>query len=96
MLKGKTGSTRVIVVAATPYLNTWIQNHPLRNESETPLWVNMGTVNRYKAMNYPALAKILKTAVKRSGITKKVTPHKPRHSRARADDNIGLKLTKKG
>ena len=27
MLSGKTGSRRVIVVAAVPYLQTWIQNH---------------------------------------------------------------------
>jgi len=82
MLKGKTGTRRVIVVAATPYLNTWIQNHPRKDEPEAPLWVNMGTVNRYKAMSYPALAKILRVAAKRAGLKKHVTPHKLRHSRA--------------
>jgi site-specific recombinase XerD len=82
MLKGKTGSRRVIVVAATPYLHTWLQTHPRRDEPDAPLWVNMGTVNRYQAMSYPALAKILKTTVQRAGLTKRVTPHKLRHSRA--------------
>jgi site-specific recombinase XerD/ribosomal protein L40E len=82
MLKGKTGSRRVIVVAATPYLQTWIQNHPLRNDPDAPLWVNIGTVNRFKAMSYPALAKILKVAAERAGLSKKVHPHKLRHSRA--------------
>ncbi len=42
MLNGKTGSRRIIVVASTPYLQTWIQNHPLRKDPEAPLWVNMG------------------------------------------------------
>jgi len=82
MLKGKTGSRRVIVVAAVPYLQTWIQNHPLKHDPDAPLWVNLGTVNRFKAMSYPALAKILKVAAKRAGLSKKVHPHKLRHSRA--------------
>lgn len=82
MLGGKTGARRVIVVASTPYLNMWIQNHPLKDDPEAPLWVNMGTVNRYKSMSYPALAKILKVATKRAGLKKRVTPHKLRHSRA--------------
>ncbi|MEM1558202.1 MAG: site-specific integrase [Candidatus Bathyarchaeia archaeon] len=81
-LKGKTGARRVIVVAATPYLMYWIQNHPLKNKSDAPLWVNMGTVNRYKAMSYPALAKVLKVAAERAGLRKKIHPHKLRHSRA--------------
>jgi site-specific recombinase XerD len=82
MLTGKTGSRRVIVVAATPYLTTWIQHHPRRADPEAPLWVNLGTVNRYQAMSYPALAKVLRVATKRAKLTKRVTPHKLRHSRA--------------
>ena len=82
MLKGKTGSRRVIVVVATPYLQSWIQNHPLKNDPDAPLWVNLGTVNRFKAMSYPALIKILKVAAERAGLSKKVHPHKLRHSRA--------------
>lgn len=61
-LRGKTGARRVIVVAATPYLQTWIQNHPLKDDPDAPLWVDLRTVNRFKAMNYTALAKILKVA----------------------------------
>ena len=82
MLRGKTGSRRVPVVAATPYLQAWIQNHPLRQDPDAPLWVNLGTVNRFEAMSYPALAKILRVAAKKAGLSKKVHPHKLRHSRA--------------
>lgn len=81
-LKGKTGSRRVIVVASTPYLMAWIQNHPLRGRPNAPLWVNMGTVNRYEPMSYPALAKTLRAAAEKAGLKKKVHPHKLRHSRA--------------
>jgi site-specific recombinase XerD len=82
MLRGKTGARRVIVVASTPHLNIWIQNHPLHNNLEAPLWVNMGTVNRFQAMSYSALAKRLKVAAERAKLKKRVTPHKLRHSRA--------------
>ncbi|MEM3531153.1 MAG: site-specific integrase [Nitrososphaerales archaeon] len=82
MLKGKTGSRRVIVIASSPYLATWIQNHPLKNDPDAPLWVNIGTVNRYEAMSYPALAKILRVVTERASLSKKVHPHKLRHSRA--------------
>jgi len=82
MLQGKTGSRRVVVVASLPYLQTWLQNHPLKNSPNAPLWVNLGTVNRFEAMSYPALAKILKSAAERAGLKKKVHPHKLRHSRA--------------
>lgn len=81
-LRGKTGARRVIVVAATPYLMNWVQNHPLKNKPDSPLWVNMGTVNRYRAMSYPALAKILKVTAEKAGLRKRVHPHKLRHSRA--------------
>lgn len=82
MLRGKTGSRRVIVVASTPYLNMWLQNHQLKNNPEAPLWINLGTVNRYKAMSYSGLAKILKVTAKRAKIKKRATPHMFRHSRA--------------
>ena len=82
ILKGKTGSRRVIVVASTPYLATWIQHHPLKNDVDAPLWVNLGTVNRHDAMSYPGLAKLLRVAAVKAKLNKKIHPHKLRHSRA--------------
>ena len=82
MLKGKTGPRRVMVVVSVPYLRAWLEVHPLKDDPDAPLWVNIGTVNRFKAASYPTLAKILKVAAKRAGIKKRVTPHILRHSRA--------------
>jgi site-specific recombinase XerD len=82
MLRGKTGARQVIVIASVPYLQAWIQSHPLRDDPDAPLWVNLGTVNRFKAMSYPALAKILRVAAQRAGLKKRIHPHKLRHSRA--------------
>jgi len=61
ILRGKTGMRKIIVIASVPYLQAWIQNHPLKNNLDAPLWVNIGTLNRNKAMSYPALAKVLRT-----------------------------------
>jgi len=82
MLRGKTGSRRVIVIAAAPYLSAWLESHPLRDDPDAPLWVNLGTVNQHKAMGYPALAKVLRVAAERAGVDKRVSPHRLRHSRA--------------
>ncbi len=82
MLRGKTGARQVIVVASMPYLADWIQHHPLRDDPDAPLWVNLGTVNRLEPMSYPALAKVLKTVAEKAGLKKRVHPHVLRHSRA--------------
>ena len=82
MLHGKTGARRIPVVASVPQLATWIENHPLKSNPDAPLWINLGTANKYQAMSYPALAKIVKTVAKRAGIKKKITLHRLRHSRA--------------
>lgn len=81
-MNGKTGMRRIIVVASVPYLQNWLQNHPLRENSNAPLWVNMGTVNRHEPMSYSALAKVLRVAAKKAKLSKKVHPQKMRHSRA--------------
>lgn len=82
MLNGKTGMRRIIVVASVPYLQSWLQNHPYRNAPLSPLWINMGTLNKYGPMSYSALAKVLRVAAEKAKLSKKVHPHKMRHSRA--------------
>ena len=82
-LKGKKGARRVIVVGSVPYLTKWIEEHPLRDSPGAPLWVNMGrNAKQYKAVGYPALAKILRVAAERSGLKKRIHPYLLRHSRA--------------
>ena len=78
----KTGPRRIIVVAAAPYLLTWIQHHPHKDNPDAPLWVNIGTVNKYKPAKYSTLAKILKTAAEKAGFKRRIHPHIFRHSRA--------------
>jgi len=82
MLRGKTGARQVVVVASVPYLATWIQNHPLRRDPDSPLWISLGPLNRYEAMSYTALVKVLRVAAERAGLQKRVNARKLRHSRA--------------
>ncbi len=82
LLNGKTGMRRIIVIASVSYLQNWLQNHPLRDNTGAPLWINMGTVNRLMPMGYSALAKVLRVAARHAKLSKKVHPQKMCHSRA--------------
>lgn len=79
---GKTGSRRVPLLDSTPYLAEWLENHPMRNEPEAPLWIGIGTVGRDESLGYPPVRKMLQDVAGRAGIKKKVNPHNFRHSRA--------------
>jgi site-specific recombinase XerD len=78
-LRGKTGTRRVPVVASVPHLSLWLEHHPRRSDPNAPLWPKFSDG---KPMTYPALAKVLKVAAERSGLRKRVSPHKLRHARA--------------
>jgi len=79
---GKTGSRRVRIISATPYLAAWINSHPDSKNPEAPLWVGIGTRKRNKHIDYPAVRILITRAAKRAGIKKKIYPHLFRHSRA--------------
>ncbi len=80
--EGKTGPRRLRCVSSAPHLNMWLQNHPLKDNKNSPLWVGIGTVGRNKPLMYSAVRKLLANAAKRTGVTKAVNPHNFRHSRA--------------
>jgi len=90
MVNGKTGMRRVRIIASAPALAEWLENHPMRDEGEAPLWIGMWTKNYMKPLDYPAVIKILKTLAKRAGIKKRLYPHLFRHSRA---SHLANKLT---
>ena len=65
-----------------PYLLTWINSHPLRNDNKSPLWINVGAINNRKHMKYGTIRSALEDIFKKAGIKKKFNPHLFRHSRA--------------
>jgi integrase/recombinase XerD len=78
--KGKTGARRNRVVFCVSYLHEWIDNHPQKDNREAILFCS-------NQVPYPHISKSglqiqLDRICKRAGITKHVTPHLFRHSRA--------------
>jgi site-specific recombinase XerD len=81
-VNGKTGSRRILLISSVPHLSNWIENHPRREQRESPLWVSIGSTNYGKRLDYQAVRKRLKEIAERAGIKKAINPHSFRHSRA--------------
>ncbi|RLI97828.1 MAG: hypothetical protein DRP00_03345 [Candidatus Aenigmatarchaeota archaeon] len=85
-VNGKTGERRVRLVFSKRALAEWIQNHPLKNNPEAPLWITkydfINGKETYKPLKYGGLKRLLKKLGKRAGIKKRIYPHLLRHSRA--------------
>jgi len=77
-LEGETGARRIRLVNSIPYLQAWLNVHPLRNNPKAPLWPARGMT---KNIGYHNLYKLLKKLKRRSGIRKPVRPHLLRHAR---------------
>ena len=82
VVQGKTGSRKIRLVFSTPHLATWIDNHPMRNDKNAPLWINIGMKHHNRRLEYDAIRMYLKKLFKKAGITKKSNPHSFRHARA--------------
>ena len=77
-ISGKTGARKILVISSAPYLQQWLNCHPLNNQPDAFLWHNP----QGKFLCYNRIAAILKRAAKKAGINKRVYPHLLRHSRA--------------
>jgi len=77
---GKTGMRRIRVIESVPLLANWLENHPLRDDPNAPLWTSLQ--NRRTRIEYNTAVKVLRDAGERAGIKKAIYPHLFRHSRA--------------
>ncbi len=83
VVNGKTGERRILLVESVPYLNMWLQHHPLKdspNSSDIPLWCTLRPPFRRVELN--TIQCLLRTLRKRSGTKKRMNAHSFRHSRA--------------
>jgi len=81
-VSGKTGPRPIPLVSSVPYLSTWINNHPKRNDPEAQLFVSVGTKNNGKPIKKDVISKMLRIVASKANVKKKVNPHNFRHSRA--------------
>lgn len=77
---GKTGSRRVLLIACAPYLSEWLNQHPRREDPQSPVWATSD--HRAGLLCYGRVSAILRKTARRAGVTKAVNPHNFRHSRA--------------
>ncbi len=83
---GKTGDRRIRMVASTLSLQSWLNEHPTKDNPEAYLWCKIPTPNNPKwkmnYLTYDHISKHLKELAKKAKITKGVNPHAFRHARA--------------
>jgi len=82
VVEGKTGSRKLRLIASTPYLSTWLQSHPLKDNKEAPLWICFGSTNHNKKVKYDTIRALLNRLKEKTGIKKRINPHSFRHARA--------------
>ena len=80
IVNGKTGQRRVRIILSAPKLQQWIENHPLRDNLNAPLWITLGKNKR--AWHYGTAKDCIQRLAEKVGIKKRVYPHLFRHSRA--------------
>lgn len=77
---GKTNARPIRLVKSLPYLAAWLNAHPFRNNSESPLWINLSHHGYGDQLSYEGVSNILAKRVKFAGLNKRVFFHLFRHS----------------
>ena len=78
VVDGKTGMRRVVILLSLPYLTQWLNLHPCKEDSSSPLWLQRNG----KPLNYPDVRNRLQDLARKAGVKKRVNPHGFRHARA--------------
>ncbi len=78
-VQGKTGSRKIRLLFSTQYLSTWLGSHPLRDNPEAPVWIDL---RDNELLEYDGYRKMLQRSFHSAGIKKRCNPHIFRHSRA--------------
>ncbi|CAE6501104.1 tyrosine-type recombinase/integrase [Candidatus Nitrosotenuis uzonensis] len=87
---GKTGSKSVALVISFKPLLEWLDEHPLRDDPNAPLWYSFWKSSRTKQVTYGYLREHLKRCKEKAGIKKRVWNYLFRHSQL---TNLAKKLS---
>ena len=82
LVTGKTGQRRVRIIHSVQRLQTWLGEHPMREEPEAMAFCSISNRMRGGRLNYEAISHVFRKLKKRSGVTKRLNPHSFRHARA--------------
>jgi integrase/recombinase XerD len=83
MLRGKTGERRVRIVTFSKLLQQWLDVHPLKDNSNYPLWVSEATNFKNNALGIRGAEKIIEDILPKTGLSNKhARLYILRHSRA--------------
>ena len=77
-LEGETSTRRIRIVDSVPYLEAWLNVHPLRNRAEAPLWIVRKGMP--EALGYTGLYRLVKMLKRRTGLKKPLRPNYLRHA----------------
>ncbi len=81
-LRGKTGARKIRLISSTPYISTWLNMHPFKDDPSSAVWINTGCRNHNQNMKYSAMCILVKNLFHKAGLKKRCNPHMFRHSRA--------------
>lgn len=79
-LTGKTGHRTPRVIESDPYLTTWLNMHPMRENPNAQLWLTIGE-RQGDRMKYGAFRALVLRLTKKAKLKKRIYPHLFRHTR---------------
>ena len=77
---GKTGARPIRLIESAPALFSWINAHPLRDNPEAPICMDLGPKRFGLPMKYSAAKRMLERRLEKAEITKRVTFTIMRHT----------------
>jgi site-specific recombinase XerD len=86
---GKTGNQPCILTWSAKTLALWLNNHPFRNDENSPLWTLLDR-DRPKQLSYAAARRAFIKCVRKAGYTRRVWLHLLKHVSSTTDANNGM------
>jgi len=80
-VSGKTGERAVPIIRSLPYLMSWLNVHPGRDNPDAPLFAVSGSDGKLRFLTLEGYEKALKRIAKKAGIKRRVYPYMFRHTR---------------